>query len=84
MGVASSAKCCSVLMDGADVDAEDETEDRRGAEGEDRLGRVAGTGDVGRSGLALQCPPNREFGRAIICGRYFVSWARMPARDFLS
>ena len=41
------------LVNRADHDEENETENRRGAEGEDRLGGPAGTGERGGSGAAL-------------------------------
>jgi hypothetical protein len=41
------------LVNGADDDEENETEDRRGAEGEDRFGGGAGTSERGRPGAAL-------------------------------
>jgi hypothetical protein len=36
------------MLDGADNDEADETEDRCGAEGEDRLAGAAGAGDGGK------------------------------------
>ena len=42
-------------MNGADDEPEDETQDRRGAECEDRLACVAGAGDCGRSVPVLRC-----------------------------
>src|SRR5215469_3155137 len=50
----------SVMLDGADHDPEDETEDRCGAEGEDRPGGAARAGDGGRSGAALPGSPEPE------------------------
>ncbi len=41
------------LIDGANDDEEDETQDRCGAEGEDRLGSAAGAGDGAGFGAAL-------------------------------
>jgi len=43
----------SVVTDGAGDDEEDETEDRRVAEGEDRIGGIARSSDGGRRGAAL-------------------------------
>src|SRR5579864_3227908 len=63
--------CRSVVVDGAD-DGEDETEDRCGAEGEDRAGGAAGAGDCGRSGAALSGSPEPglclEEAAAAACG----------------
>ena len=48
------------MIDGAD-DEEDETEDRCGAEGEDRAGGAAGAGDCVGSGAALPGSPNQIY-----------------------
>jgi hypothetical protein len=44
------------LINGANDDEEDETTDRRRAEGEDRAGGAAGAGDGRRLGSALRDP----------------------------
>src|SRR5262249_34239200 len=51
----------SVATDGAEDDEENETEDGRGAEGEDRAGSIAGAGDAGRSGAALPGPSQSNY-----------------------
>jgi len=49
-----------VVVDGVD-DEEDETQDRRGAEGEDRAGGGAGAVDGGRPVAAIRGSPEPHF-----------------------